>query len=120
MGGLGAARPPPEETKTMQINFGQVLTAFDGTPLRQVKAEGQPPEDITLRDVAIEALCRATEERGVTGTQKFERFAIAQRIHKGDPVDLKVEEVATLKERIGELFPPLIVGRAFELLEPPA
>jgi hypothetical protein len=103
----------------MQIDFSQALTNLDGTPLAQANLEGGQPIPITLRLTATEALCRPTDERGMTGAQKFERFSLALRINQGDPVELTPEEVATIKQRIGETMPPIIVGRAYQLLDPP-
>ena len=101
----------------MEIDFSQALTAFDGTPLRQPGPDGGEPIEITLRLVAIEALCRPSDERNLTGTEKFARWQLAQRIHNDDVVDLAAEDIAKLKDRIGQLFPPLVVGSSFGLLD---
>ena len=73
---------------------------------------------MTLADVAIEALCRPTSEP-MTGKQKVERVCLALRIQEGDPVELKAEEIVTIKERIGTLMPPVVVWASYKLIDPP-
>ena len=44
---------------------------------------------------------------------------LAQEISRanGTPVDVKTEDIVLLKKLIGELYLPLIVGQAYQLLE---
>ena len=105
----------------MQIDFSQVLNGFDGTPLRQIKVEGQPPEAITLRDAAVEALNRPEPREQIDEVEKLKRFTLSLKVYgsRGDGADLTVEDIALIKQRIGKIFPPIVVGRSFELLDPP-
>ena len=106
----------------MQIDFSQVITGYDGKPLLESKAQGQPPEPVTLRDVAIAALNRHEAHEQINEVETLKRFALSLRIidSKGDGPDLKAEEIALLKQRIGKIMPnPVVVGRSFHLLDPP-
>jgi hypothetical protein len=42
---------------------------------------------------------------------------LAKKIFSDDEVELTVEEVALIKSRVGETFPPLVVGQVYEILE---
>lgn len=72
-----------------------------------------------LLDVALSALLAAHEdERSLTGKEKADRFALALRINqRPDAVSLTAEQLTLLKTLIGKGFTPLVVGRAYELLE---
>jgi hypothetical protein len=45
------------------------------------------------------------------------RLAVALRVSEGEQ-DLKAEEIVLLKDRIAEVYSPLYVGRAWEILDP--
>lgn len=96
----------------MQVNFDQGLLGLDDKPLE----DGEGP--ITLGRVAVEVLCGMEQGEKVTGEQKLARFKLAQRIRRGDPVQVSVEEVALLKERLAKFCPPVVMGRCWEILDP--
>ena len=76
-------------------------------------------EHYTLCDVALSALMASYEdEKSLTGKDKADRMQLALKINKRPKeVDLTVEQLALLKQLIGKGFGPLVVGRAYELLE---
>ena len=76
---------------------------------------------LTLADVAQTALQASfQDEQSLPATDKIKRFELALRIEqtKVDP-KLSVEELALIKQLVAKAFPPLTVGRAYELLDPP-
>lgn len=93
----------------MKINFDQELKKLDGTSL----------ENTTLRSVTLEALqALFQDEQGLSGEEKARRWALATRIYANpENIDLKVEEIATIKKLIGKAYGPLVVGQAWEMLE---
>lgn len=100
----------------MQINFNSPILDLDGKPL---EVEGEP---ITLATLAIKALFETlADERGqpeqLSGEEKNKNAILAQAIHTTGDLDLEVEQVAMLKARIGRLCGPLLVMRAYALLE---
>jgi len=48
------------------------------------------------------------------------RFRLAEIAAKGGAQEMKVDDVALMKKLIGKAFAPLIVGRAFDIIEPPS
>jgi hypothetical protein len=102
------------------IDFTQVLIAVDGKPIQEPTAPGkEAPPPLTLGDVAVVALDAALEEdRTASGEAKFLRDQIARKIYKKKSVILTVEEITTIKTRIGKAYPAGIVGAAWRLLDP--
>lgn len=96
----------------MKRDFRQPIVNFEGT---QLKDDGR---DVTLATVAINALLAAIPNEIVTGEAKARRYALALKIN-ADPgdVNVTVEELALLKAEIGKVYAPLVVGRAYDLLE---
>ncbi len=120
----------------MKINVTQVLKTFMNEPLTEiqrydnpkfvdtVKTPDEPPQHlrqckITLRHVCVEALnCFLASDKAVKAEEKVKLFTLAIKIQEHNGVDLSAEDVVLLKKRIGEQCRPLVVGRAFELLDP--
>lgn len=127
----------------MIIDFSAVLNKPDGKPLKwppqyepiiavggepigdtQKAAAGQiigerevePAKDLTLAKIAIEALYGTYEGEKLEGEKKNERFLLSLRLV--GKVDLKAEEISLLKRLIGKNSPTLVVGRAYQLLDP--
>ncbi len=96
----------------MLIDFNQKLfNPFSGKAI-----PNSDQEDSTLSDVAVQALTSQIGNEVLDGATKFSYWELAKKINKVE-VELKVEEVALIKERIGKLFPPIIVGLSYDLLE---
>lgn len=105
----------------MKIDMSAVLTDLDGKPIFEADAQGQPTtKPLTLRIACRGALLSPLRgDDALTGEQKANFFALALLVGQDAP-ELKIEQVATLKERIGKGYSPLIVGRCYELLDPPS
>lgn len=112
MRGIPLRRPgdPPKDA----VRLGNQWVAPDKKPI------DVPPVPITLGFLVVEALL-ARSEKGLTGQNKAERFSLALKLNMGGKVELKTESIALIKKLIGddgfEMSSPLIVGRAYELLE---
>jgi hypothetical protein len=105
-------------SKPRTIDFTQPLRGFDGKEITQ-PMDGKKLEVMTLGDASVIALESVSEEdRSAAGNVKFERDVLARKIYKNSGVVLKVEEVALLKERIGRVFGPSVIGAAWPLLDP--
>lgn len=79
---------------------------------------GNQVESLTLRAVIVAAcINHLRTDDGLRGDTKAKLFSIAMKVHQEDEPDLKLEELTLVKERIGMAFAPLIVGRAWQLLE---
>lgn len=101
----------------MKIDFSQPINNLEGEPM-QTRIDAERIVPLTLARVVTESLLSADESsKGMTGAKKAELFTLAMRVHSAaEPVDLKPEEVTTIRERIGAVCTTLVCGRAFELL----
>lgn len=96
----------------MQRNFDTILKDFDGNPI----VDGG--RELTLKLVSVNSLMVPyPDETTLTGDEKMSRYLLAQRIHPGGVIELRVEEVAKLKTLIGKAYGPIVVGPAFQILE---
>lgn len=71
----------------------------------------------TLGYLAIEALLAVYPGEDMTGDDKVKRFRLASLLADGGIVTLETEQVAELKRLIGKAFAPLLVGRAYDIIE---
>ena len=107
----------------MKINFNTELLDIDGKAIKITKPSTDPKKPgketaITLKKACIDALLGMTDkDKAIDGTKKFELYDLAIRLNKGGDISLKAEEVVLLKQRIGAIYLPLIVGRCYDLLE---
>jgi len=54
------------------------------------------------------------------GIEKARRYFLAIEIHTAkNQVELSVDDIKLIKDEIGRVYPPLIVGQAYEILDPP-
>jgi len=102
----------------MKIDFQQTLMGLGDEPLM----EGDKPA--TLGTVSIAALLNAIpgpngQPEELSGEAKVRQAVLAQNIFKATgPLDVSVDDVHLLKQRIGRMFTPLAVMRAWNLLDP--
>jgi hypothetical protein len=76
-------------------------------------------DDVVLASIAVRALMAPfQDEQNLSGEDKFKRFALAMKVKDGGEVPVSAEDIALLKKLIGKLYTPLVVGRAFPLLDP--
>ena len=102
----------------MKIDFSQKLLDFQG---KQIEVTGLNKDVIlaTLGNVSSGALLVVLEkDRNEGGKARYERWQLAGKIIKADGlVELEAEEVTVIKERIGLMYGPIIIGPAYDLLE---
>lgn len=75
-------------------------------------------EPFTLRSVLSQALLASAEDTKLSGEKKWQHFQLAMICTGEDCPDLKIEDIALLKKLVGDLFPPLTVGRVWQILDP--
>ncbi len=122
----------------MIIDVTKVLTDMQGDEIRCLedyenvnfvdsqKTPGEQPfhkrkVSLTIRKCCVDSLLATTEEdKKLTGEEKIKRFKLAESIQDTDSVELNSEEVTLLKQRITLIFGVVVVGKAYELLDPKA
>lgn len=98
----------------MKINFDQKLLGIDDITVLKVSGSSDP---LTLKKVCIKALTSLNPaDVSITGDDKYQRFKLALKIEKGE--ELGVDEVSLLKKLVGQIWSPLVVGRAWDMLDP--
>jgi hypothetical protein len=97
----------------MKVDFDTVLRDLKGTAIKDGDGE------FTLGAASATALLSPyPDEQNLDPKDKVRRYKLATKIADGGEVDLSIEEIADLKKLIGKAFPPLVVGRAYEILDP--
>lgn len=101
------------------IDFLVELKDMDGASIQAPRADGEKPAPATLKMAAVNALIQPFPDEKLDGAKKLDRGILAERIHLAkEPLDLTSEEVTLVKSVIGKMYPPLIVLRAWRLLDP--
>lgn len=99
----------------MKIITTTKILDLDGNDIIMPGPQDAPGRPMLLRDVIAQAML--VNDDGIDATQKVHRFELAMACRE-DEVDLSAEDVTLLKAVIGRHFPPLTVGRAFQILDP--
>ncbi len=104
----------------MKIDFEQVLlNIITGKPFSE--DEKFPDKKLTLKDVCMTSILSGTHEEDIKlpGDAKYKRFALAQKINNSvGPIELSVENIVIIKQQIAKYYVPLILGPAFDMLDP--
>lgn len=98
------------------VDFSRVFKTLKGKDVI-----GESGCGLTLEELSCNLLVGMQEEdKNVSGSDKVKRYKLAQRISGAEkPVGLDSEEITLLKDLFGRSASPLIVGQAFEWLDPP-
>lgn len=109
-----------------EIDFTQDLIGPTGDPLPHcVKYNDATPRQcieiapMTLGDAAIEALQNPLDkDKNEPGSRKFQRDRLSRKVWKNAHASLSVEDIALIKDRIGDGWGAAVVGAAWPLLDP--
>lgn len=93
-----------------KINFDVVLKNLAGKPLKD-----NDGSVLTMAKACRNALHVMDEK--ATGDEKYKHYVLAFKIGEGGDVELKSEEVTTIKESIGVNMFPIVVGPVWDFLE---
>jgi hypothetical protein len=98
------------------IDFTVTLVNYDGKLLTDGATKDAKP--LTLGDVAVLALeTSLDEDRQISGVVKFQRDQLARKIYKNKEAVLTIEEIALIRDRIGKVCTPIVVGAAWPLID---
>jgi hypothetical protein len=100
----------------VKLDFSSPILDIDGQPVADQTGT------LTLARMATEALLGTLmvndRPEQLIGEVKTRNAALALRIHAADaPIDVAIDDAAVIKDRIGRMFVPLYVMRAWALLE---
>ena len=75
--------------------------------------------DVTVKNVLLDALTSPIQNEA--GDHKFKKYSIAKKIFDNEREDgwteLTIEEVSLVKELVGKMYAPIIVGFIWNFLE---
>ena len=100
----------------MKITTNQVLKDYEGKDIIEESAKGEK-RTITIRDVFSVALNTQTKDEVITAEEKAKVFQISTKLYTGNEVDLTVDQLSLIKERVGKIYNPLVYGRVCELID---
>jgi hypothetical protein len=96
----------------VKIDFSQQLVGYDGRAM----VEGEAPVTLALV-CAASLMAIRQDDQTMPVKDKLRCHEIAGKVYKGGVVELSPEDVTFIRDRIGTVQPPIIVGPAFALLE---
>lgn len=94
-------------------NFDFALKNMDGS----IAIVGD--KEILAKDMVIEALLAPDEKlrKVTTGIEKAKRSTMAHAIYAGGEQDLKPEDITMIKDLVGIVHVPLVVGQLYDYLD---
>ena len=119
----------------MKINLNQVLVDLAGDPLQDrsvkrdengvVKDENGKPEmelvDVTLNRLAANALLHSAKDKQGNdldkGEDKARKYLLATKCYPANEIDLTAEEIVEIKGCISGVYPSIVVGQAWVILD---
>lgn len=100
------------------VDFTAPLVGIDGKTLQQNPSDPKSPV-VTLGDIAVNALETQTmDDQKMTGLDKFKLDQLAHKIYKSKAAEISPDEMTSIKDRIGKIYPQVYVGAAWRLLDP--
>jgi hypothetical protein len=96
----------------MKKNFDQKITDLKGIAVKDPSGT-----ELTAQMLVANALLTDFPDEKVSGEEKFKRFKLALAVTNKAEVDLKPEQLASIKTVVGKAYTPLIVGRLFEIID---
>ena len=104
--------------KNMKIALNDLLLSYDGTEVKE--RDGPDAAPITIRKALEIACLSADPNKWKTGDQKYEVYAILKRVFASDgDIEFNAAETLLLKELIGAVYGPGVVGVVYDILDPP-
>jgi hypothetical protein len=97
----------------MLVNVNQVLKHITGETMQDV-VDGKAI-DATVKMAIVNGLLSPVQKE--SGVDKVKKYELAKRVYASDEVDLNEDEIKLIKERVGEVFNPVVVGQIYELLK---
>lgn len=98
----------------MKIVFSAALCTLAGAQM-MMSSEDETPATLGL--VCIQAVLTHLPDDPKTPGLSAKLFGLAIRLNGADEVEIDAADVDLLKRRLESIFPPLIVGQAWNLLE---
>lgn len=102
----------------MKIDFDTKILDHKGKEIVEGRVDEQDVLMTLGSIVAGSLLMFIQKDQNLGGKEKSRRFKLAMKAADGGVQDFPVSDVNYILERLGETQPPLIYGRAEEVLDP--
>lgn len=105
-----------EEGKGQKVNLDKPLLDLSGLPVEELQGDGKTKKPVVLKRIVADALLSVTDsQRNSDGESKAEMFALAMKIiNSNGNLTLTSQEGAKIREHIGIVCSPIVVGRVYE------
>jgi hypothetical protein len=98
----------------MLVKVNVPLRTLDGQVMKDNDGQGKAI-NATLKMAIINAVLSPVERE--SGIDKVKKYELAKMVFANDEVDLNEDDIKLIKDRVGEMFPPIVVGQVYELLK---
>ncbi len=104
------------------IDFTRTITDFNSDPIDDqisMQSNGGCKVELTLGRAAAHALCmNFSDEQNVDGAEKFRRGKLAFEIRDAADRDVPAEDLTLIKKLMAKLYSPMVIFRAYQMLDP--
>ena len=77
-----------------------------------------PDDKLDLRKVCINALITDRKDEHITADEKYAKYKLFRKFHEAkDNIELESGDIESVKKYIGQYWPTLIMGQAYDMLE---
>jgi hypothetical protein len=97
----------------MLVKVDGTLKTLDGTVIMDNDGKGNAVE-ATVRMALVNAILSPVQQE--TGMEKVKKYELAKKIHDQDEVELSMDDIELIKDRVGEIYAPVVVGQLYSLL----
>jgi hypothetical protein len=108
----------------MIIKVTDQILNLEGNPIEAISSSGEGDKGektfVTYRTVISNALNNFNQSETPTAEYKNKSWQIMKKLYDSDEVNLTVDDMAHIKERVGKIYSPLIYGRVSEIFEKPS
>jgi len=74
-------------------------------------------KSVIVKDVITSSVLYVEKDKHLTPDEKYKLYKISRKVYDAEgEIELDDSEIATIKESVGLLYAPIIVGQVFELL----
>ncbi len=103
----------------MKIDMTKTIKNLIGVDLENPESKLPKKEPLTMKIVCTNSLLTQTQDdQNINGNEKAKRFELAMRVYTEKEIDLDIDELKMIKDLIGKIYGPLVVGRAYQILDP--
>lgn len=104
---------------TIYVDFSKPILDQKNKEIKEVDNKGKETADVmTLQSISETALLATfADERDLSAEDKVKRYKLFNKINSMN-WELKAKEVELLKLCLGKMAGPLVVGRAYDIIEP--